>query len=256
MSYDLSTKLSSCDHAQSFERYVVDVGDFRTLHLASNVVLNMRAPINGASLVRLYVRGQLVQIDDPIYGYTISPDTNRIQTSDQFYKIVFNKPVRSYIPLIEVSYLTLKNYCLKCSTTGQLNDFKGVSNGSVLHVIGTNKLIQKVLKMILTSKCSFYPQFTSKLKTFIGRKFGVSVTDADVSNEVINSLQSLKKIQAAQRTVQSLDPQEMLKDVNNLQTVQVDPNSIAVSGVLTSYGSPNGVPFSFSLTTASQLVGN
>jgi hypothetical protein len=235
---------------------VVDVGDFRTLHLASNVTLNMRAPINGASQVLVYLRGNLVSPTHPVFGYTVTPDTNRIQTSDRFYKITFNKPVRCFIPLIEVSYITLQPFCLKCSTTGQLNNLKSASNGSVLHVVGTNKLVQKVLKFLLTSICPFYPQFTSKLKTYIGGKFGVSITDTDISNEVINSLQNLKKIQSAQRTVQSLDPLEMLKDVNNLQVVQLDPNSVGVSGVLTTYGNSSSVPVSFSLTSSSQLVGN
>jgi len=235
---------------------VVDVGDFRTLHVAANVGLNMRAPINGAALVEVYIRGQLVSPSDPVYGYTISPDVNRVQTSDQFYKIQFNLPVRSYIPLIEVSYITLMDFCLKCGTMGQLNNLTQVSNGSVLHIVGTNKLVQKVLKYVLTSVCAFYPQYTSRLKTFIGRKFGFAITDTDISNEVMTALQNLKQVQSAQRTVQALDPQEMLKDINNLQTIQIDPNSVAVSGVLVSYGAPNGVPVSFSLTTASQLVGN
>jgi hypothetical protein len=139
---------------------------------------------------------------------------------------------------------------------GQLNNLTQVSNGSVLHIVGTNKLVQKVLKYVLTSVCAFYPQYTSRLKTFIGRKFGFAITDTDISNEVMTALQNLKQVQSAQRTVQALDPQEMLKDINNLQTIQIDPNSVAVSGVLVSYGAPNGVPVSFSLTTASQLVGN
>jgi hypothetical protein len=256
MSYDLDSRLSACDHQQSFERYVIDVVDFKTLHLAGNVSLNMRAPINGASLVQVSIRGQVVPINHPVYGYSITPDTNRVMTSDQFYKIQFNRPVRSYVPLIEVSYITIKNYCLKCGTVGQLNNLKPASNGSVLHVVGTDKLVLKVLKFILTSTCSFYPNFTSRLKTFIGRKFGFAITDADVSNEVINALQNLKAVQAAQRTVQQLDPLEILKDVNNLQTIQIDPNSVAVSGVLTSYGNPIGTPVSFSLTSSSQLVGN
>src|SRR4051812_810720 len=129
MSYDIDVRLTTCDHQQSMERMVVDVDDFRTLHIAANVFLNMRAPINGVAQVKLYVRGQLVQANDPVYGYSITPDLNYIQTSDRFYKIQFNKPVRSYIPLIEVSYITIKNFCLKCGTTGQLNNFKPASNG-------------------------------------------------------------------------------------------------------------------------------
>lgn len=235
---------------------VVDSTDFRTLHLASNVTLNMRAPINGQSQVQLYVGGQLVPSNHPVYGYSISTDSNRVLTSDQYYKIVFNKPVRWFIPLIEVSYITLLNYCLKCGTVGQLNDIKKASNGSVIHIVGTNKMVQRVLKMVLTSRCPFYPQFVCLIKDYIGKKFGVTITDSDISNQIMTSLQNLKLIQSAQRTVQSLDPQEMLKDIVNLQTVVIDPNSVMVSADLTSYGTTTSTPVSFSLTTSSQLVGN
>ena len=238
------------------ERYSIDPFDFKTLHLAANVTINMRAPINGKSQVLLYVGGSLVQQNDPTYGYAIVPDTNRIQTSDQFYKIQFIKPVRVYTPLIEVCYTTTKNFCLKCGTTGQLYDLKPASNGSVLHAVGSPKLVQKVLKFLLTSKCPFYPQFTSKLRTFVGKKFGFTVTDADISNEVVNSLQNVKQVQTAQRTVQSLDPLEILKDVSNLQVTPINPTSVSVSGVLTSYGSSTGTPVSFSLKSSNQLVGN
>lgn len=233
-----------------------DWQDFKTLHVATNVQLNMRAPINGQSLVRLYIGGQLIPPSNPVYGYTISPDLNRIQTSDKFYKIMFNRPIRWYVPLIEVSYLTIKNYCLKCGTAGQLNDIKPASNGSIIHIIGTDKMVQRVLKMVLTSKCQFYPQFVCLIKDYIGKKYGVTITDADISNQVMAALQNLKQIQSSQRTVQSLDPQEMLKDVQNLQTTVIDPNSIAVAADLTSYGTPNATPVSFSLTTSDQLVGN
>lgn len=256
MSYDLHVRLAPCNHQQSFERYVIDYKDFKTLHLASNVNLNMRAPINGVSQVQLYVSGQLVQSSDPIYGYAITRDVNRIQTSDLFYKIMFNRPVRWTVPLIEVSYITINNFCLKCGTTGQLNDLKPASSGSVTHILGTDKLVQRVLKMVLTSKCQFYPQFVCLIKDYVGKKYGVLITDADISNQVLLALQNLKSIQSAQRTVQPLDPQEMLKDILNLQTVQIDPTSVAVSADLISYAVNSTAPVSFSLTSSSQLVGS
>lgn len=255
MSYDFNIRLAPCGHQQSFERYVIDWEDFKTLHVASNVALNMRAPINGISQVRVYVGGRLVQSNDPVYGYVIVVDINRIQTSDQFYKIMFKRPIRWYVPLIEVSYITGKNFCLKCGTAGQLNDIKPASNGSVIHAVGTDKMVQRVLKMVLTSQCGFYPQFTCPIKSYVGKKWGVTITDADVSNQIMTALQNLKSIQSAQRTVQSLDPQEMLKDIQNLQTTTIDPNSIAISADITSYGTPNATSVSFSLTTSSQLVG-
>jgi len=258
MSYDFSTKLMPCSHEQSFERYVVDYKDFSTLHLAANTSLNMRAPINGQSLVRLYIRGKLVSSNDRVYGYSISTDTNRLQTTDAFYKIKFNRPVRSYIPLIEVSYLTLAPYCMKCGGQGQLNDYHKVANGGIQRVVGTDKLVQRVLKMILTSRCPYYPAFTCKIRDYIGKKWGVQITDADVTNEIINSLSNLKQIQSAQKTVHRLDPAEMLKDVTDIITATPDPTSVSVSAQISSYATSSNqtVPVSFSITTTRQLVGN
>ena len=258
MSYDFNTKLTPCDHQQSMERYVVDSSDFRTLHLAGNPSLNMRAPINGRAQVRVYVRGKLVSSNDRVYGYSISTDINRLQTTDVFYKILFNRPVRSYIPLIEVSYITLAPYCVKCGGHGQLNDYQKASNGGIIRVVGTDKLVQRVLKMILTSRCPYYPAFTCKIRDYIGKKWGVQITDADVTSQIVTSLSNLKQIQSAQKTVHRLDPAEMLKDVTNITTAMPDPTSVSVSALISSYATTSNptVPISFSITTTRQLVGN
>lgn len=255
MSYDFNVRLAACDHQQSGERYVVDLEDFRTLHLAVNPALNMRAPINGQAHVKVYISGKLVDPNDPVYGYDIVEDSNRLLTQDRFYKIVFKRPVRFYIPLIEVNYITLKTYCLKCRGQGQLNDLKKTNTG-VQHVTGTDKLVQRVLKMVLTSRCPYYPQFTCKIKDYIGKKFGVQITETDVANQIMQALLNLKQIQAAQKTVQSLDPKEMLKDVTNISTSMPDPTSVNVIAQVSSYGNQQSVPVSFSITTTRQLVGN
>jgi hypothetical protein len=257
MSYDLNTMQAPCDHAQTAERYVVDTNDFRTLRLAANPAANMRAPINGQALVKLYIRGVLVRPDDPTYGYNIVLDDNRILTSDVFYKIVFKKAVRWFIPLVEVSYVTLKVYCLKCSGSGSLYDLKQGNSGSFTHVTGNDKLVQRVLKFTLTSRCPFYPQFTCKIRDYVGRKFGIGITEADVSNQIIASLGFLKGIQSAQRTIQSLTPQELLKDITSVRALidPDDPTRLQVAASVSSYGSSYAVPVSFTLTSTRDLVG-
>jgi hypothetical protein len=255
MSYDFFfSGASACDHVQSFERYVIDPVDFRTLKLASSPVQTMRAPINGQNFVKVYVGGTQIQPTDPAYGYQFLLDTTRLGaelTKDIFYKIVFNRPVRIVVPLIEVTYITQQQYCLKCSGFGRLNDFKKANSGSLTHIIGTNKLVQRSLKYILTSRCPFYPQFTCAIKDYIGKKFGVVVTDADVANEVSRALQSFKQVQAAQRTVQTLDPREILKDITSVSAIQdpTDPTVVVVSAQVSSYGSTLTQPLTFALKT-------
>lgn len=250
MSYDFDVKLAPCDHTQAFERYVVDSGDFRTLKLAADTQRRMRAPINGTSLVQVFISGKLVSPTDPVYGYQFVADTNMIDTPDRFLKIVFNKPVRFIIPLIEVTYTTFKPYCLKCSGLGQLNDLKKANSGALLHIVNTDKLVQRSLKYILTSRCPFYPALTCPIKDFIGRKFGNLTTEADVSSGIMNALQQFKKIQSAQRTIQTLTPQETLKDITNVTAVPVatDPTAVSVAVQVSSYAG-SVPPMGFSIRT-------
>ena len=257
MSYDFNTRPAACPHEIAGERYIVDKVDFKTLHLAANTSLNMRAPINGQSTVTVRVGGELVQADDPTYGYTILADENRISTPDRFYKIEFRRAVRWFVPLIEVGYVTLQPYCLRCSALGSLNDYRESSAGSLVRVTDTGKLVQRCLKYILTSRCSFYPQFTCPVRDYIGSKFGTVVTEEDVASQIMSSLQSLKNVQAAQRTVQTLSPLEMLKDITGISTSMPDPTAISVSCSVTSYGGQaTPLPVNFSISSTRELVGN
>lgn len=250
MSYDFDVKSAPCDHQQAFERYIVDSTDFRTLRLAADPTRRMRAPINGQAMVKLYVGGQLVAQNDSRYGYSFLPDVNMIDTPDRFYKIVFNKSQRFIVPLIEVSYITLKPYCLKCGGSGQLNDLKKANSGSLIHIIDTDKLVQRSLKYILTSRCPFYPALTCPIKDFIGRK-NTNTTEADVSNGVLTAMNQFKKVQSAQRTVQLLTPKETLKDITSVTAVQspTDPTVIAVAVNVSSYGSSQSASLGFSIRT-------
>jgi len=251
MSYDFDVQQAACDHAQTRERYIIDSNDFRTLHLASNTTINMRAPVTNKSSLELYISGVLVSPTDPTYGYTIVPDPNRLESDNSFYKIVFNKQVRLIIPLIEVTYFTNVSFCIKCNGISQLNDLKIAASGAFLHVFGTNKMVQKSLKFILTSVCPFYPQFTCPIKSYIGQKFGVQVTDTDIANAIMAALQSMKNVQSAQITVQPLDPLERLKDITNVTAVidSVDPTQVNVTCQVSSYGTNTTQPLGFSLTT-------
>jgi hypothetical protein len=231
--------IGACDHSISFERYVVNSDDFRTLNYLGNPAINMRAPINGTETVQIWVGGEEAQKNDPTYGWSVVLDSQRVQSpnsNDIFYKIVFNKNVRLVVPLIEVSYITRQQYCMKCSGLGVLNDFK-ISSGNFWHVTQTDKLGQKALKWILTSQCSFYPSFTCILKNYIGKKLGIQLTEADIQTSVVNALSLMQQVQQAQGTVQNLDPSEILKDIVSVTAV-IDPNDptvVRINAVVSSY---------------------
>ena len=258
MSFDLNVLVQSptgqpigaCDHAISFERYIVDARDFRTLHYAANPSINMRAPINGASQVQMWIAERPVKSNDPVYGWQVVADPNRVDvvTSDVFYKMVFNSPVRVILPLIEVSYITRQPYCLKCSGLGIVNDLKPSQSGQFLTAVQTVKLLQKAIKWILASRCAFYPTFTCPIKDYVGRKLGFQITETDIQTQVLNTLASLQQVQRAQATVQNLDPAEILKDISNVTVVldNNDPTVLQVSATVVSFQGVS-TPFGFTL---------
>ena len=323
MSYDFNViarnprtnaPIGACDHAISFERYVINSDDFRSLNYAANTSIFMRAPINGASSIRMWISGEEVKHNDPTYGWSLVLDPDRIVSEGGqveqiatlapawtnsvkyflndivsisgvnfvcvtpnigqqpsvhsvfwqvfneaipqsshisgvvFYKIMFNKPVRIVVPLIEVSYFTRQPFCLKCSGLGTLNDFKRANSGSFLRVTQTDKLAQKALKWILTSQCSFYPSFVCTLKSYIGRKLGIQITETDIQTSVLTALTQMQQVQQAQGTVQTLEPSEILKDIVNVTAI-IDPNDptvVRVSATVSSYGGTTA-PFGFAV---------
>jgi len=244
--------IGSCDHQQSFERYVVDFNDFRTLHYAGDTTLNIRAPINGADLIRMWIHNEEVQSNDPTYGWSLIRDNSRSMdadaTGDIFYKILFNKPVRITTPLIEISYITRQDYCLKCSALGVLNDLKPTTSGAWLRVYRQPKLAQKSLKWILSSRCAFYPTFVCPLKSYVGRKLGINLTDADIQTSVTKALSTMQQVQQAQQTIQSLDPLEMIKDIQfvTANVATDDPTTIKVSAAVTTFNNTT-VPLAFQM---------
>jgi hypothetical protein len=209
----------------------------------------MRAPINNVNSLRLRVSGVLVEPNHPVFGYDIEKDNLTIANEEQRSKIVFKRPVSLGNQLIEVSYLTLQPYCLKCNGTGKVSDYKRASSGSLLHVTGLEKLAQRSLKFVLTSRCPFYPSLTTQVKNFVGRKFGVSISEEEVNYEVTQALQKLKQIQLAQRDVQHLDPQEILKDIVSIEAVRdkADPSIIRVSIRVSSYAKQGNANLKFAM---------
>jgi len=258
--YDFNTLQSPCDHQIHMERYQVNPRDLRTLQLVANPLVNMRAPINGRALVQVFIHGELAEPDHPVYGYQVVVDPDRLQRVEipglieVFYKIVFDREVRLVRPLIEVNYLTRIEYCLKCASYGVLNDLQPSNRGSFSRLTLQAKLAQRCLKFMLASRCAFYPQFTCPIKDYIGRKFGVTITDADITNGIMNSLENIRQIQIAQNAFQPLAPEETLQSITNVSAFQdaQDPTIVHVSLSVVSFSSTNintlvSTPINFSI---------
>ena len=204
--------------------------------MAADTAYRMRAPLNGTSLIRVSLGGTLVPKNSATYGYNIAPDPATLSLDEPFFKIYFNKEVRLAQPLIEVTYRTYIDYCLKCNGTGRINDLKILNSGSLLHIWGQEKLIQRARKWILTSTWGFYPQLVCHIKDYIGKKFGITITDSDISQEITSALNNMQTIQQSQATVQHLDPSEILVSINSVSAQQdpTNPTLVRVSCSVTS----------------------
>ena len=250
MSYDFDVRLAPCDHLQLKERMIISTADFRTLLFADRPEERMRGPIASKASTRLFFSGKEVPKDHPVFGWDILVDELSVK-SDQKSKIVFKKPVRLTNVLIEIQYITIAAYCLKCNGYSKVNDYQIDQAGSFLHISEYNKLVQRIYKFLLTSTCVFYPTFTCRLKDFVGRKFGGSLTEEDISFECMNALDNLKQIQLSQRNVQTLTPQEVLRDIESITTKrdQYDPTIVQTQMTVSSYGIPRPTPLAFTIRT-------
>jgi hypothetical protein len=74
------------------------------------------------------------------------------------------------------------------------------------------------------------------IKDYIGKKFGVNITDTDISQEVTNALTNMQNIQRSQATIQHLDNGETLVAINGISAQQDpnNPNLVRVSIAVTS----------------------
>lgn len=229
---------------------VISEDDFKTLVFADRISERMRAPVSAQGSVRLFISNVEVARDHEVYGWELLKDELSV-APDQKSKIVFNNPVRLVKPLITIQYTTLPGYCLKCNGYSKTNDYKIDQSGVFLHITEYNKLVQRIYKFLLTSTCPFYPNFTSRLKDFVGRKFGGSITEDDVTYECVTALDNLKRVQIAQKGVQFLTPQEILRDIESIKTVRdsYDPTIVQTKMLVSSFGVPRPTPLAFTIRT-------
>ena len=155
MSYDFDLRLKPCDHLQLKERMLISTGDFRTLVFADRPNERMRGPIASKAPTRLFFSGVEVPRDHPVYGWDILVDELSVKT-DQKSKIVFRQQVRLTNVLIQVQYITIAAYCLKCNGYSKTNDYQLDRAGSFLHITEYDKLVQRIYKFLLTSSCTFF----------------------------------------------------------------------------------------------------
>jgi hypothetical protein len=189
----------------------------------------MARPVNGAATVTLYINDVAVPRTHAMLGWSVQPDPNAAP-GQRWFMIVFNRAQLVNTWVIEVGYVTAAPYCLKCGGTNLVADYQLSSSGSWRRVHGLSKLIQRCLKLVLTSVCPFYPALVCSLRNQIGKKGGSHFTSSDAAYSVSTVLANLKTIQTAQAQFQTLSPDEVLASVGSV-TASADPNDPRVVGV-------------------------
>jgi hypothetical protein len=236
------------------ERMVVDSKDWKTLLYAAEPSFYMRGSINGEDSVRLFLNGVEIPKHHAQFGWSTIPDPTTAQEenlTDRRRRMRLNNPLRM-TGLLEMDYRTIPAHCQKCNGYGKTNDFYRSPKGSFGHIIDQDKLLQRVLKFLLTSQCAFYPTLVSSIKDSVSKKLGFSMTEEDIMSEISASLNNLMRIQTGQKAVQTLSPQEILKGIEDIWTAesQIDPTRISVSIQVSSYGKEQPAPLSFTMRTS------
>lgn len=222
MSFDLNTMPFGCDHYQKNEIMQISSDDLVTL-VGTQYGTRMRGPVQGRTTVKVLFDGKYIDKDDPIYGWQVLDDELTIEP-DKRSKIVFNRQLRLKDIIITVEYVTTAAYCLKCQGKNKQIDLKPSVSGSLKKVEDQNKLVQKIFKYILTSKCNFYPDLTCKMKDYIGRKLGSSLTEDDINFQITTALEKLRKIQQQQGQGQYITKLETLKDIKSINVKRSESN--------------------------------
>ncbi len=238
MSYDFLTMPRPCDHYVASERLTIGP-DHRTLYSVTTPSQRMTKPVNGEATVTLKFNGVPVPRNHPRFGWDLLWDEFSI-APDFRSKIVFRRPVRLRDIIIEASFVTTAAYCAKCGGSTVVSDYSVGQDGSFRRVTKRTKLVQRSLKFLLTSKCRFYPALTCQLRDYVGRKYGATLVSDDISFEVSNALEGLKRVQGIQGRFQRLDPEEVLRAVEGVSTTR-DENDPTVLRVMVDVSSPAGV---------------
>ena len=105
------------------------------------------------------------------------------------------------------------------------NDISVSSTGDVNIVVNTDKLIQDVIKILLTSQGTnkFYRWYGSTIaKRVIGEVLGPYYTKVEMTRAIEDSLNNLMKLQQAQALYQDTSASETLSGINYIDIVRED----------------------------------
>lgn len=183
MSSDIKIQ-NLCDHRINWQQYSLQ-SDKKTIRF--------NYPIGSSKSFHLRVNG----IEKSRKSYVLKTDKSPL-TDILNSVLVFNKRVKDFQPLIEVSYVTVLQYCPKCLGTKYLDDAVYNNSGDFTQVENERLLIQEVEKYIVTRVSSnpFHRWLGTQLHELIGTKIlDLDLLRSRVLEQVNSALDQLKRIQ-------------------------------------------------------------
>lgn len=218
MSYDIQAE-ALCDHKVHREIYLIDWTqdlDLRQIRLPY--------PMSNRD-VRIWVNEYEIKSDDPKMGWSIVPNELSV-APEQLQKIVFKKPFKDYFQYVEVSYTSPIDFCRKCYGLGVLYDHFITRTGDVKKVDKEQKLIQHLIKNIMTILGSnpFHPYIGTRIAQAIFKALrNPQAFETQTLLDIENVFSKYKLNQYKQAEVQSVDLRELLSDLRDLNIV---PNNL------------------------------
>ena len=205
MSFDLNLT-TPCDHRIFRELTVLD-SDARTLTL--------EMPVAAEAPVKVYATENIV----PPGMYTIANDDLSMR------KIIkFKDKWKSPTDYFETTYVTLPEYCSKCSGIRFIDDISYNVKGDLLTVRDEKLLMQNVEKFTVTrtGSNSFHAFVGTGLVGLIGSKItNAEFLNSQIKSEETRTLQKLQELQTTyQATGRTVTKGELLKSVENIQVTR------------------------------------
>lgn len=224
MSYDIKIQ-NRCDHRISWTEVVLELYD------SSKVILPY--PVASNSSFKIRINNVLVASED----YTITTRNKPILDTPNVESILlFDKKIKFYEPIIEVSYTTQVKYCPKCNGRKIVDDFIYNNRGDIETVKNEDLLFQRFEKMILTNVRSnvFHKWYGTNLVDLIGMK----ITDRVLlRNRIIGEINSVaEKIKNIQGKIVSsgrkISSRELLDKILNIELRDTDDPSMFIINVV------------------------
>ena len=189
----------------------------------------------------------------------LTPSWRLSRNSLSGVSIIFEKELDP-VGLLDISYLTEKQYCRRCGSTGVENDFRLDSFGEMTMIRDHDLLYQIVAKALLTEVGSnpFHSWYGSTAMSLIGQKVNSAVVQG-LKDSVLKCLSNMIDIQSSQAQVQTVSLKERISRVLSVEVEQIgdDVTSLLCTVVVQSASSePVSVNIVFAVPNSIPLDGD